>query len=334
MDSRSLLDKRVLVVLGKGGTGKSTLCATLAFLAAEQGKRVLIVQSTSKEIISYFFGHREVGYVEQEVYRNIKTANLYPQQAVLEEFLRVHIRFRGIYKRLFRSPVYKYTVQAIPGLKELLTIGKVMVYEGMRDERANRPLYDLIILDAPATGHVVSFLQVPMVAMETVSFGPLYKNSKAVFDLLADPQKTSCCIVTLPEEMAVNETCELYEAITKELKLSVGSVFMNQMITGLFGDKEEKAFVKKDLKPEISRSVSRLTGNPELAEAMLESLDSYLRRHKLCEFFLNDLRGRLEVEPVIIPYLYRDDFKLDAIKEIARVVKPFVAVESNSGKSP
>ncbi len=328
MDTADLLNKRVIVVLGKGGTGKSTLSAALAYLAAEQGKRVLVFQTTSKEMVSHFFGHDGVGYVEEEVYPGVMTGNLYPQQAVLEEFLTFHIRFKRIYKRLFKSPIYKYTIQGIPGLKELLTVGKVMVYESMVNEDTNKRLYDLIILDAPATGHGVSFLQVPAVAMDTIPFGPVYKNSKAVFDLLTDPKRSACCIVSLPEEMPVNESVDLQKSVVEELKLPMGPVFMNQMLSGVIDEDDVPALKDEEKRKQLVETISGITNQPDIAPAMMESMDSYVKRFEICRYYVNDIKNRMNVEPIIIPYLYRDNFQLDEIKRIAKEIKPFVTAEA------
>ena len=203
----SLLDKRILLVTGKGGVGKSTLAASLALAAALRGKRVLLLETHGSKRIPRVFGKRALDYKVQHLTNNLHHLSVTSEKA-LEEYIVGVIKIRALYKLVFRNRVMGPFMDAVPGLHELIQLGKVMDLE--RAKERGRPEWDLIVVDAPATGHGLSMLNAPASMMELTRKGPFYENAKLVQALWGDPERTGLLLVTLPEAMPVNETLDLY----------------------------------------------------------------------------------------------------------------------------
>jgi len=146
-----MFDRRLLIISGKGGVGKSTLCSAFALSASRMGKRVLVIEMDEKERISRLFGTPEVGYEGAFVHPNIFVRNLLPMR-VMDEFLETRVTVKTIARQILGSSIYKYFVAAAPGLKEFVTLGKIMLLEDEKEGRG-KPKYDFIVIDAPATGH-------------------------------------------------------------------------------------------------------------------------------------------------------------------------------------
>src|SRR5256885_7415178 len=155
-----LLEKRVIFVTGKGGVGKSTVAAALGVAAARKGKRAIICEVAQQERMSRFFERQGVGYHETEIAPNLFAFSIDPQRA-LEEYLLMQIKVKPVYDLMFKNRVFTYFAAATPGLRELVTVGKVWELAQL-DRRVKRgSKYDVVIVDAPATGHGVSILKTP-----------------------------------------------------------------------------------------------------------------------------------------------------------------------------
>jgi anion-transporting ArsA/GET3 family ATPase len=215
------MDKRVLFVTGKGGVGKSTLAASVALAAALRGKRVLLVETHGSKRLPSVFGKRALDYKIQHLTRNLHHLSVTSSKA-LEEYIVGVIKIRALYKLVFRNRVMGPFMDAVPGLHELIQLGKVMDLE--RATERGRPEWDLIVVDAPATGHGLSMLNAPASMMELTRTGPFYENAKLVQSIWGDPKRTGLLLVTLPEAMPVNETLDLYARLgdyQKQLALCV-----------------------------------------------------------------------------------------------------------------
>ena len=200
-----LLDKRLVFVTGKGGVGKSTVSIALGLAAAKRGKRTIVCEVASQENASRVFKKGEVGFHEVQVSENLWAISIDPDES-LREYLLLQLKVRAMRDLLVRSRIFNYLAAATPGLKELVTIGKVWeLAQPHRKVKKGRE-YDLVIVDAPATGHGVGFLQTPRTFAGIARVGPMHSQAAELDRYITDHETTGVAIVALPEEMPVNES--------------------------------------------------------------------------------------------------------------------------------
>jgi anion-transporting ArsA/GET3 family ATPase len=209
----------VLVLAGKGGVGKTTMSAAVAQMAADVGKSVLIVELEGKSGITAAFGRAgDLGYEEEELAKGVRARRLTPDDALVE-YLEDH-GLKRVSKRLARSGVLDVVATAIPGIRDVLVLGKVKQLE--RAEVA-----DLIVVDAPATGHAITFLTSARGMVDAARGGPLRTQAQDVVDLLSDPSRCRVILVTLPEELPVSETIESAYTLEDKAGVQLGPVIVN-----------------------------------------------------------------------------------------------------------
>jgi anion-transporting ArsA/GET3 family ATPase len=209
----------VLVIAGKGGVGKTTMTAALARMAADVGKSVLIVELEGKSGIAAAFGRPDdLGYDEEALGEGVRARRLTPDDALVE-YLEDH-GLKRVSKRLAHSGVLDVVATAIPGIRDILVLGKVKQLE--RAEVA-----DLILVDAPATGHAITFLTSARGMVDAARGGPLRTQAQDVVDLLSDPARCRVILVTLPEELPVSETIESAYTLEDNAGVQLGPVIVN-----------------------------------------------------------------------------------------------------------
>jgi anion-transporting ArsA/GET3 family ATPase len=209
---------RVVIVAGKGGVGKTTVTAALAVAAARTGMSVLIVEVEGKSGLASAFDRPALTYDEAHLDDGIAARTL-TSDAALIDYLETH-GLRRISKRLASSGALDVVATAVPGLKDILVLGKVKSLE--QDRKA-----DLIILDAPAAGHAVSFLLSARGLIDAVRVGPVRKQAQDVVELLSDPERCQVVLVTIPEETPVNELIDTAFAIEDRAGVALGPVVVN-----------------------------------------------------------------------------------------------------------
>jgi anion-transporting ArsA/GET3 family ATPase len=215
---------RVVIVAGKGGVGKTTVTAALATAAARTGMSVLIVEVEGKSGLASCFGQPPLTYEEAELRPGLRARTLTPDDALLE-YLGDH-GMRRISRRLSRSGALDVVSTAVPGMRDILVLGKVKQLE-----RAG--VADLIVLDAPAAGHAVGFLLSARGLVDAVKVGPVHKQATDVIELLHDPQRCQVVLVTLPEETPVNELIDTAYAIEDRAGVALGPVVVNGCVARL-----------------------------------------------------------------------------------------------------
>src|SRR5262245_1613189 len=237
MSAPSMFHKRLLIVAGKGGVGKSTVSAALALLAARRGKKVLVCEIHGTERMSHFFERPPVGPKVTEMRPNLFAVNVQPREAMIE-YARMKVRLGPLYNLVFENRFVRYFLDAFPGLNELVMLGKVWYHVEEVEKRSRKPVWDLVIVDAPATGHGVFFLEFPQVVLEAIDGGPLAFYAAKMRDLLVDPARTELQLVTLPEEMPVREAIDLRRELQERLHIPIGHLFVNAVREPLFNTRE------------------------------------------------------------------------------------------------
>lgn len=240
--SKGLQNRRLVVVTGKGGVGKSAVTAALATLSARSGKRTLVCEVNTEERIAPLLGHAPVGPEVQELEENLFAVDIRPQES-MKEYVLMTVKYERVYKTVFENRLVRYFLRFIPSLQELVLLGKVLHHVREKDAKGQYR-FDHVFLDAPATGHAVSFLKVPQVLIDTVPPGPLANDATWMRDLLVDPKVTAAVLVSLPEEMPVNETLELARALATEVKVRPQAVVLNQFTPARFSAAEVLALEK------------------------------------------------------------------------------------------
>ena len=232
---------RFVLVTGKGGVGKSTVVAALARAHAKAGRRVLVALCNAKEGLSQLLGTETLDWQVKSLAPNIWGVNMLPERCV-EEYGAMTLHSKTLYALLFDNRYVRTFLRAVPGLHEWAMLGKAWWHT--TEERDDGSFaYDIVILDAPATGHGLDMLRVPKVIVDVVPPGILRRDAEKAWALFQDPERCPGVIVTLPEERPATETLELAGALRGELKIPVGRLVVNSVTTPLFSRDEREAFI-------------------------------------------------------------------------------------------
>ncbi len=201
LGAMSLYARRLVIVSGKGGVGKSTVSAAIGMAAAGRGLRTLLIEVASQERMSLLFDQGgPIGYHATPVYPGLDAISIDPQRA-LEEYLVSQLRVRAMVERLVSTGAFAHVAAAAPGLRELVTLAKIR-------QLVDAGRHDFVVCDAPATGHGLGFLKVPRTFTRIARMGPVHARAVWVAELLEDPAQTAVVLVTTPEELPVTETLE------------------------------------------------------------------------------------------------------------------------------
>lgn len=228
----ALLDRRLLFVTGKGGTGKTTAAAALADLAVRAGRRVLVVEMDAKAAIAAAFEVPTLGFEPTEAAPGLWLMAMNTEDS-LREYLRVVARVPLVGRIGPLARTFDFVADAAPGVKEILAIGKVC-WE-VRERH-----YDLVIVDAEASGHIVAQIDAPRAIRELVQVGPVREQTEWMLRILDDADTTGVVVVATPEEMPVTESLELVAKIRSRTKVDVAAVLVNRMLSPWFaaGDRD------------------------------------------------------------------------------------------------
>ena len=229
----SLLDTRLVVVTGKGGAGKTTVAAALALARARAGERVIVCELGGAESVSRAFGRSPVGHVETELAPGLWAISLEPR-AALAEYLNDRLGSRTVSGLLFENRLFQSLADATPGLREMVTMGKVWELAQPERRSAGASAYDLVVLDAPATGHALALLGAPSTFSKVASAGSVRRQAEIIEGLISDPSRAAIVAAALPEETPVNETLELSARLRDELGIKLRHVVVSGLVQQRF----------------------------------------------------------------------------------------------------
>jgi anion-transporting ArsA/GET3 family ATPase len=301
---KRLLDKRLAVVTGKGGVGKSTVALALGMRAAEEGKRTIVCEVAAQERVSHALHRGSVGYREAELAPNLFAISIDPDEA-MREYVLLSLKVKAMRDLLFRSKLFTYLAAATPGLRELVTVGKI--WELTLDERkvkGTKP-YDLVIVDAPATGHGVGFLQTPRTFANVARVGPMAAQAETLHRFITNHAKTGVAIVALPEEMPVNETATLERDLVRTVGVAVDHIFLN----GLYPDRFEEGD-----RAELEAALPRLEGP---AREVVSAALTVARRSASQQKQRARLESITRTPVTALPFLFRRELGVAEVRELA-----------------
>lgn len=289
---RALWDRRLIVVLGKGGVGRSTVAASIAGELARAGKRTLLYETNANDRFGHYFDQPAVGPALGQLAPNLWAVNVSPANA-LEEYGLMILRWKSVYEMVFENRVTKAFLRAIPGLDDYALLGKAWFHTA--EEKRGKPVWDTVVFDMPASGHSISMLKVPWVIVDTVPEGPLTRDARTVKTLLQDPAQTAAVLVTLAEEMPVNEALEL-EAHLVKLGISPQQLVVNQVYP-------DHAPAGSPTERVLDALVAAPAPGSPLAE-VIEHASLSRDRRRLNERYLAELRRRTKTPLLELPMLF------------------------------
>jgi len=272
--------------------------------AALEGKRTIVVEVASTENTSRIFRQEEVGYKEVEVANDLWAISIDPDDS-MREYVLLQLKVKAMRDLLFRSRMFTYLADATPGLNELVTIGKIweLTLPDRKIKHGRR--YDLVIVDSPATGHGISFLQTPRTFANIARVGPMHTQALELEDMITDHKMTGSVIVSLPEEMPVNETASLESELTGDIGVSVDRVIMNALYPDRFLKKEMTA-----LKPLAG------SDDPQLRAVQRAAL-TQSRRAGAQQEQLERLEQLVSTPITTLPFIFEPELTLKAARGLA-----------------
>ncbi|CAN5149458.1 hypothetical protein BH20ACT16_BH20ACT16_14130 [soil metagenome] len=251
----ALLQRRLLVVTGKGGVGKTTVAAALGLVAARAGKRTIVAEVAQRgDVASVFDRAGSKPFEEVQLAPDLFHISIDPQDA-LEEYLRDQLPSGAIAQLLIRSRIFSMVAAATPGMRELLTVGKLWELAQLHRRTPGADAYDLVVVDAPATGHGVAVLTAPRTFAAAAGCGPVARQGKIIDAMLSDPEQIAVIAVARAEELAVTETGALQQSLKERMGLPLERVVANMLDPDRFGPREVKRLQSHAGHPAVARAL-------------------------------------------------------------------------------
>jgi hypothetical protein len=299
----SPLERQLLAITGKGGVGKTTVAAALGLLAAERGLRTIVVELGDQRRLGELFGlaATEDTGVERELREGLWSISIDPDRALLEWLQALGGRVSG--RILASSNTFQYFAAAAPGARELVSMVKIWELTQDRRRRGRAAGYDLVVLDAPATGHALGLLHSPQTFGAIARVGPIAAQALRVGELLKDPARSSYLAVSHATEMAVSETLELQHDLHRQLGRALDAVVVNGVLP--------RRFTKDEL-----RLIDTLSDEDPARRSAVVAAHAVHDRASFQHNQLARLRRR-QVEVLGVPFLFSAELDLPAVQRIA-----------------
>ncbi len=303
-----LLDRKLVFVTGKGGTGKTTVASALALLVASQGKKVLVCEIDAKGELAGYYEAPPTGFKEKEVQPGLFAMTM-DTEASLREYLKLQLRIPFVGRIGPVAKAFDFLATAAPGVREILTIGK-LCFE-VRDGD-----WDMVVVDAPASGHIIGQLAAPQAVNGLVKVGLIRTQTDWMLEMLSDPAITGLLAVCTPEEMPVTETIELAVRVREETTVQLAAVVVNRVLPELFGRQEEAVF-EALTEPGLQAELDLLVGSD--ASPVLEAARLAVTMRRTRSTHLERLRQGIDptVPMLYLPYLFTRSHGLRTTRQVA-----------------
>ncbi len=290
-----LLDRQLLFVSGKGGTGKTSVAAALADLAVRQGKRTLVCEMDAKGALAAAFEVRELSFQPSEVRPGLWAMVMNTEDS-LKEYLRLFVRIPLVGRIGPLARTFDFVADAAPGVKEILAIGKLC--HEVRERH-----YDLVIVDAEASGHIVAQIDAPRAIRELVQVGMVRDQTDWMLEILGDAARTGLVVVTTPEEMPVTETIELVDKVQSTTDVNVAAIVANRVLPQWFSTPDSEVFAAL-MEPSAQATLAAAAG-PKVATVFQAAALAQARREGAVGY-LDRLREGVssDVPLLLVPELF------------------------------
>jgi anion-transporting ArsA/GET3 family ATPase len=313
-----LLDRKLVFVTGKGGVGKTTISAALGLLAASKGKRTLLCEMDAKGDLASSFETAPAGFEEREIAPNLWLMSM-DTEASLRQYLSLQLRFgRAAYFGPL-AKMFDFVASAAPGVREIVTVGK-LCWE-VRERR-----YDIVVVDAVASGHIIGQLAAPQAINRLVQVGLIRQQTDWMLEILSDSKTSGVLAVTTPEEMPVSETIELIGRLETETTVGLAGVVVNRVLPELFGTREEQVFEALS-SASASDDITAVLGGP--AEPLLDAARLMVKMRRSRAGHVGRLREAISQPPLAppsmavapelyyVPFLFLRSYGLRSTRQVA-----------------
>lgn len=286
----------MIFVGGKGGTGKSTMAAALALLGARAGKHVLAVDVDAKGDLASALGSHPTGFQPRTVQPGVSSLRLQPEET-FQEYLNIYFKVPRFARLTPLAHVFDFIATGVPGPRDMLVVGKI-AYEQRRRQKNGRPMWDLIVVDSAASGHLVAHLTAAHNMLTLVRGGLIRGQVEWIDDLVRDHQRSTVVICALPEEMAVVEAIELNTRLTREAAIAVDACLLNRMVTTPVTAAQRRLAIEMSDASHRTAVVERLGGDPEPLTTALDLAANLFQTGRIRE---RELAAGLQCPVVDVP---------------------------------